>query len=238
MAKLLELPSNVLLGDRQFGISDDHLYYTDTNDWTKLVADAGSSVAAGDTAAGVVTLTTGGTDNNEAMIKSTQKVFKVANDKTLFYRSRLTFAEGNTNAANLYEGFSSAAAANLMVDNGAGPAANHSAVGFYKVDGQTVWGVHCSVGTTQQSVLLTAANSLTKSAVTAGSSSQQVLEINVRAINSTDCEAAFMVNGVTVYKLVFTYTSAAVMNAVHYIKAGSSTSESVAVDRTDVYQLR
>lgn len=236
--KLLPLPDHVSLAGRLFGIADDFFAYNTGDLWTSLVADAGTSVAASDAAGGVLVLTTGGTDNNEAMVKSTQKVFRFVANKPLYFRARVQYAEANTDDANIFVGLSSAAAANLMVDNGAGPATNHSAVGFCKADGATRWSVHRSIGTSQETIDLTAANSLDKVAKTAGGSSYQELVIEVRPTSSTEMEVAYWIDNVLVYKQTVTYTGAVVMNAVAYAKAGGSNSEVLSVDRLDCFQLR
>jgi hypothetical protein len=86
------------------GVHDDFRYYVDTNEWTKLAADAGSSVAAGDTENGVLALTTGATDNNEAAVRTTKKIFLVGDDKPHVFDSSLKLAEANTDDANCSSG--------------------------------------------------------------------------------------------------------------------------------------
>lgn len=227
-----------------YSLFDDFNGYIDGADWTKLAADSGASVAMGDVNCGTVVLTTGGTDNNEAMLKSTKKNFTIANGKTLGFLARVQYSEANTDDANIYLGYSSAAAADLMVDNGAGPATSHSGVGFYKIDSSAsgnYWFAHTSVSTTQNSTQLTAANMLGGKAriygpLSAGGASYQTLGLTVRAINSTQAEAEFWAdtaggrNLQFAYKQTFPYTNAAIMNAVAYIKAGGANSEVLNVD--------
>lgn len=241
MTKALKLPDSVHHGKRAFGLSDDFFNAVTGDEWTTLVADASSAFAISGVG-GTANLTTGATNNNEAMLRSTTAAFKFAANKPLYFKALVQYAEANTDDANIFVGLSSAAAANLMVDDGAGPATNHSAIGFYKVDSATAgnyWGIHCSLGTTQTSVVLTAANSLDKVAKTAGGSSYQTLEIEWNPISSTDGEAIFTIDGVVVYKQQFTYTSAAAMYAVPgYVKAGGANSEVLNIDRVDCYQQR
>lgn len=231
------------------GFFDDFDSYVTAARWTALAADSGASVAQENVAGGSIALTTGGTDNNEAMAKTTSKTFLFANNKTLSGLFRIQYSEANTDDANLFIGYSSAAAANLMVDDGAGPAANHSAVGFCKVDGGTNWKAHVSLGTTQTTVELTAAalkaiNMQAAGPIAAGGSSYQTLGVVVRAISATQAEAEFWfdsaggVNLQLVYKIIFTYTSAVIMNGVLYIKAGGSNSEVLHADYADLKQQR
>lgn len=247
----LLLPNDINRIDT-YGFFDDMESYVTGARWTALAADSGATVAQGDADGGTAVLTTGGTDNNEAMIKTTKKIFTIADGKTLQGLFRVQYTEANTDDANIYLGFSSAAAADLMVDNGAGPATSHSGVGFFKTDSNSsgnYWSAHTSISTTQNSTLLTAANMLAGKAriygpLTAGGSSYQVLGIVVRPISTTQAEAEFWIdtaggkNLQLAYKQLFTYTNAAAMNAVAYIKAGGSNSEVLNVDYIAAYRNR
>ncbi len=213
-------------------LHEDFDEYVDADVWTKLAADPGASAAVSDGAMGLMTLTTGATDNNEAAIKSTKKNWKFINNKPLVCEIRLQYAEANTDDANVAAGFSSAIGANLLVDDGAGPATTMSGALIFKVDGGTVWRCISSLSTTQ---------TITTSTKTAGGSADQVLRIECRPVSSTVCEVSYFVDGVPLYdaavtsrnqpiKHNLTYTSAADMHVGAYVKAGSANSEVVNVD--------
>ena len=235
---IIALPDNYYKRRLTSYIEDDFCFYSDGDQWTKLASDVGSSVAAADSS--YVVLTTGGTDNNEAMVKSTKKNFTIANYRPIVGDFLIQWSEANTDDANVFAGFSSAAAANLMVDDGAGPATSMSGFGIFKVDGGTVWKVISSISTTQ---------TITTSTATAGGSTAQHLRVECVPVSSTVCEVSFYVDGKPLYdaaqtsrnvpiKHSFTYTGAAAMNAVVYVKAGGSNSEVLNLDYAFVAQTR
>lgn len=203
----------------------DHFHsYNDADAWTKLTADTTATVASGDFAGGQIKLYTDTTNNNEVMVKSTNKSFIFANNTPLMFETRIQFTEANTDDDNVAVGFSSAAAADLLLDNGAGPATTMSGAMIYKVDGSNVWKCITSLSTTQ---------TISTSTATAGGTNFQVLKIKIDFVSSTVAEATFWLNGAplidaaqtsrnTPIKHAFTYTSAAAMNAVLYAKTGGS----------------
>jgi hypothetical protein len=222
---------------RSFLIEDQFPYYVDLDQWTKLVVDAGSSVAhLGDGVPPTVLLTTGATDNNECMLRSTNESFLMAADKPIFGSVRLQYAEANTDDANIFCGFINAAGANLMVDDGAGPKTSASGFGIYKVDGGTVWRCFSSKGATQTT---------TASTKTAGGTAYQVLEFMAQPINPTDLEVSFWVDGVllvdtnnNIIKHTVVFASATEMHFVPcYVKAGGATSETPEVSSVYSSQL-
>lgn len=221
------------------GYFDDLDEFVTGDKFTSLAADSGSSVAMTDAANGVVALTTGGTDNNEALLKGTSERFLMAANKPIVFEAYEKFTEANTDDANVFVGMSDAAGANLMVDNGAGPKTSFSGFGFFKVDGGTRWNVITSLGSTQTKTELTAANSLDKLAKTAGGGVWQALKIVFRPIDTTRAEIDFYIDGVLVYQEAnFTFTSATEIQEAAYIKAGGSNSEVLSVDWLSVWQTR
>lgn len=223
---------------RQFGFFDDHEEFVTGDRWTSLVADSGSSVAVSDAAGGILVLTTGATDNNEVAVRTTREIFRFANNKPMLGEWRIQYAEANTDDANVMVGFMDAVGANAMIDDGGGPKASYSGAVFFKVDGGTRWQVESSLGSSQTTTDLTAANSLSKSAQTAGGSSYQTLRIEVIPVSSTEAEVSFWIDGVHVMKHSLTYTSATEMHAFVYAKAGAANSEVINVDYSAPFQDR
>lgn len=128
---------------------DDFVTKPLTGVYTHLVADTTPTVTNGDVAGGAAKLFTDTTDNNEVAI-ATGEFLLFAQDKPWYVQGRVRWAENDTNKANVYFGVSDAlAAANLMVDNGAGPKTSGSMAGFFKVDGGTTWKTIVSKSTTQ-----------------------------------------------------------------------------------------
>jgi hypothetical protein len=232
--KLLEI-ANALTLRRQFTIFDDFLWYVTAHLWTSLAADSGTSVAVGDAAGGVLVLTTGATDNNEALVKTTNELFLFAVDKPLRGEARVQFAEANTNAANVAFGFADALGANLLLDDGGGAKASFSGALLYKVDGGTTWNFITSVGTTR---------TVTATAVTAGGASYQTLRIEAReqggvveVVPIIDGTQALDANGRPI-KHRLDPTSATEMQAGCYVKAGGANSEVLRVDYLSADALR
>jgi hypothetical protein len=210
----------------------DDFYAEDTNVWTTTATDSGTSTV-GDSAGGVVALqpSDGTVADNDEIYLLTKEVYLFAAGKPLYGKHRVQFTEASTDDANVFVGFGSGIAANFLVDNGGGPAASFSGVGFYKVDGGTNWNVIFSLGSTQEKVELNAAASLTKSAQTAGGAAYQLLEIEVVPTTSALCDVFFYIDGVAVYTMKGkTFTSATEMSAVYALKNGGANQETLNVD--------
>lgn len=223
---------------RQFGFFEDFLEFVTGDLFTDTSADSGATIAVGDAAGGVNVLTTGATDNNEAYLLTTKELFKFAANKPLLFEARIQFAEANTDDANVCLGFMNAVGADSILDDGAGPKASYSGAVFFKVDGGTRWQAESSLAGSQTTTDLTAANSLSKSAQTAGGASYQTLRIEVIPISSTEADVNFWIDGVHVMKHSLTYTSATEMMAFVGVKAGGANSEVVNVDYIAAYQDR
>lgn len=221
---------NLLL---QHKVADDFHWYISPHMWTSLVDDAGSSVAVtANTDAGILLLTTGAVDNNEVGFASTNAMWKFGAGKTIYAETLLQFTEAGSggNNANVAFGFTSAFSANLLVDNGAGPATSHTGAMIYKVDGGTVWRGHTSNSTTQTS---------TAGLKTAGGLSYQRLGIEMRDVDGTNMEVTFFVDNLPLLaddgarrpiKHYVAISSASAMKLFVYTKAGDGASQTVSVD--------
>ena len=237
--KLLELPDD-LKNRRMFGFFDDFEWYVTAHRFTSVLSNSGT-IAVGDAAGGIVTLTpSDGTvaDNDEAYLKSTAEMFLFANEKPLLYEVRQKFVEANTDDANVAHGFMNAVAADSILDTGGGPAASFSGAVLYKVDGGTVWRFRTSVGTDY-------VDTVTRH--TAGGSSYQTLRIEIRqgSAGAGGLEAVPFLDGVQMqdanYKPIkhaITYTSATEMNAFSGVKNGDTNLETLLLDYMAAYQLR
>ena len=78
----------------------------------------------------IITLTTGATDNNEAMVRSTTELFLPTAGRPAFARARINIVQANTDDVNFFFGFASAAGANLLVDDGGDPRTTVSIFGI------------------------------------------------------------------------------------------------------------
>ena len=220
---------------------DDDLYYKDTTRWTTTATDSGAATAA-DAACGVVALVpSDGTvaDNDEIYLLLSKETFLFADDKPIIAECRLKWTEANTDDANVAFGLMDAVGADSILDNGGGPKASYSGAVFFKIDGETVWQVENSLGSTQKTTKLDAAGSITKDAITASGGSYQTLRIEWRPKTSTKADVLFFVDDVLVAKHVDqVYTSATEMTLFVGAKNGSANNESISVDRILAVQKR
>ena len=238
---LLNLPESVGLLGLTHGISDDFQDYLSGGRFTSVLTDSGT-VAAGDAAGGVVTLTpSDGTvaDNDEAYMKSTQEVFKFAAGKPLVAECRLKFTEANTDDANVAFGLKDAVAANSILDDGGGPAASYSGCVFFKTDGDTVWNAESSNGATQKTDNLVNTVSLDKLTKTAGGGVYQTLKIEATPNGGGLIDFAFYIDGALVARHKDrSYSSATEMQLFVGVKNGGANLETVLVDYIRCHQVR
>lgn len=226
-------PDALLLGRQQMSYFDHFEYFVSGDRFTDTSADTGAAVAMTDAAGGVLTLTTGATNNNECYLHTTKEVFLFAAGKPLYVEAKVKFTEANTDDANVLVGIMDAVGADSILDDGAGPKASYSGACFFCVDspsGTKVWNVESSLGGTQTTTVLTALNSLNKIDNVPGGGTWQALGISFVPINSTTGEIVFTIDGVVVAKHTITYTSATEMMQVVGVKAGGANSEVVSVD--------
>lgn len=122
-------------GLQQFGFEDPMIGLT-SGRWSTVAADGGSSVAAYATTpfGGVVALTTGATNNNEAYL-FTPPSFAFAPNKPARAIGVVSIAEAATDASAWFWGFMSGVAADTIVDGGLTFRASSYGAFFYKVKG-------------------------------------------------------------------------------------------------------
>jgi hypothetical protein len=226
--------------ERQFSLFEDFEHFVTGDVFTDTSADTGASVAMQDAANGQVLLVTGAVDNNECYLHTTKEVFLFAADKPLRVGCRIKFAEANTDDANVFFGLMDAVGADSILDDGAGPKATFDGSIIYKVDGETVWRVMSSNATARSSHV---------TAVTAGGTAWQKLEIVCRPISSTKMEILYFIDdsqlrsstamaGEPNIRHEYTLASSTEMMLFVGVKAGGANSESVYVDWIGGDQLR
>lgn len=205
------------------------------DEWTA----AGDTAAGTDAIGGQLDITTTGTDNNEATLTLDNKIVVVAASKTISFMARVQYAEANTDDANVFVGLTDEAVATILGDDGAGPPADYTGVGFHKLDGGTNWIAEVANGTTHETVTLDANGSLNKIAQTAGGSDFVLLEIDITPKTSTLIDVIFKIDGITVHKVTdFTFTSMGAMAPVAVIKAGGANAETMLIDFIGLAQVR
>lgn len=238
---LLNLPESVGVLALTHGVQDDFRSYLSGGEWTSVLTDSGT-IAAGDAAGGVVTLTpSDGTvaDNDEAYLRTTKEIFKFAAGKPLVAEARIQFTEASTNNANVAFGLMDAVAANSILDDGGGPAASYAGCVFFKTDGDTIWNAESSNGGTQLTQNLISTVSLDKQAKTAGGSAYQVLKIEATPNGGGLIDFNFYIDGALVARHKDrSYSSATEMCLFIGVKNGSGTLETVLVDYARCHQAR
>ena len=137
---------------------DDFLEFTEAAIWT-TTEDAGKTGtdALMDVVGGVYTNFCDGDDNDESYCISTAETFLIATGKKIWFEARLRVDEAATDDANVMVGLSDSAGADMILDNGGGPAASYDGVVFTKVDGGTKWQFETSNAGTQETTAEVAA---------------------------------------------------------------------------------
>ncbi len=242
--KLINLPEQAILARLTHGFFDDFQgFLTAQSGWAWTVVTAvDGTVLMNDAAGGSVTIANGTAtiaDNEDCYMAREPEAFLMAANKPITFAASLKYSEVSTNSCNVIAGMTDAVAANLLVNDGAGPKTSGTTMAFYKVDGSLNWFVHASLSTTQTKVELTAANSLDKVAHAAASSAYQELRIDFIPKTTTLADIEYYIDGVCVYKITdYVFTSATEMQAVVGCKGGTAAAMSVDVDYCFGYQKR
>ena len=229
--RLINVPRVLLFARNNFELYDDFSNYgSGESHWTNLAADGGvTGFAEGDFEYGRIQGATGATDNNEIMCRSTNEIALFQADGTFIFESRIQWTEVNTDDANVAVGMADAAAANLLSDDGGGDNIAGSGALIFKVDGGTVWRCACEINGT---IVETA------SIQTAGGAAYQLLSIEGRAVDATNYEITYFLDGAALtdasndpIKHTIAYASATEMRLVPgYVKAGGATAETLNID--------
>lgn len=241
MPALVNVPESARGMHLRHGFEDDFYNYVTGDLWTLTASNSGTAAIA-DGVKGVLTLSpSDGTvaDNDESYLHQTEETFKFVAGKPLEWEAYIQFTEANTDDANHMVGLKDAWAADSLQDDGAGPAASFSGMGFYKVDGGTNWNIVVSIGSTQTLVELTAANSLDGVAKTAGGSSYQRLRGTFTPTGGGLGDFDFFIDDTHVYRVKdVTITSATDMEFGFGSKNGDTNHDQLNIDYAWCYQKR
>lgn len=191
-------------------------WYVTAHNGATVASDSGT-VSVSDAAKGILAIVpSDGTvaDNDESYYKGATETLLFADDRPIEFEASVQFAEANTDDANIIVGFVNAVAADLLRDDGAGPKTSFSGCVFYKVDGETVWHVRSSVGTSYTDNKLTA---------TAGGSAYQRLGIRVNSYTSTLAQVTYTIDG----QPVLDYTTG--KEIVHTVPYSAATEMQIAL---------
>lgn len=243
---LLELPDEATLGRLYAGFFDDFVGYTSGQRWTSILTDSGTAAVQNEQNGVLLLTASDGTvaDNDEAYAYTTAELFKQVSGCPIILEARVKFTEANTDDANVMIGLLDGAAANSILDNGAGPPASYNGGVFFKVDGATVWNVENSDGATQKTTTLDGTHEkiigspIDGASQTAGGSWQR-LRIGWFPKSSTKADWLFWINGAPVAKHTDQpYASATEMAVFLGVKNGGANLETLRVDYVFCYQKR
>lgn len=219
-------------------VADVSLVYATTDGlWDHM-----GSIDGSDAVKGIRVITTGGSADDEAWMRSRQQVFKFQSGKPFHFQACVQFTEANTDDGVLAIGLTDQAGAALIQDGGlAIKSGNLDGALFLKFNGETFWRAFSSVDTDSQNTALNATdkNNLTRTAQTAGSSAYQVLEIEGFPLND-QYQIVYSIDGVEVARHIAIDISGGTeeMNVVFFVKAGGANAETLNVDYTQTYQKR
>ncbi|MCK9356393.1 MAG: hypothetical protein M0R22_04485 [Dehalococcoidia bacterium] len=196
-------------------------------DGLKIVAPDGGSVTVSDGAKGILTITPSDAsagDNDEIYLCTDTEVVKYAAGKSFMGEANIQFTSAST--TNVCFGFTDGVAADLLVDEGAGPKAGGDYVLIWTKDGGTQWYCGVNSNATETPTAFTLGSPL----VTAGSSSYQKLTVACECLSSTRAKATFKVDGVCIGEVDFVYSSATEMQMVLGAKNGTTSAVSLLSD--------
>ena len=215
--------------------------------WNTTDGDTGASVAHdADGINGVVTLTTGATDNNEAYLAS-KEIFEYRVGKPALLVCRLQFTESATNLAKVGFGLGESIGGNQILDNTNGFSGALDNVGFLKNELTNNWALQINDTT------------LGKTTVdlegTAGGASYQTLALHIDPISATECiytplmdlsggnnlSQAYELNAnarCPKVQVRQAFTASLQMSVFVGVKAASASSEVVNVDLISFNQVR
>lgn len=233
------LPLNESLLPRSYGFADDFINYTSGQLWTSVATGVGAGVAVSNSLrGGVLNLTTGATNNNEAYASNTNGMFSFLVDGQIDFDSRVQFTEAATNASAMAVGLMDAVATLAIPDGGLTLKSSFSGAMFWKPKGSTTWSVVTSIGSTNVSTVLSAANSLDRQLKTSGGGVWQRLGIVAQQRTSTEVEVSYSINETIVAKHTIASAGAALMQTCALAKAGGANSEVLRVDYIRCRQTR
>lgn len=215
-------------------LHDDFFAFDETNSEAEFIAinADGGTVEVIDGVGGILSIATGSTDNDEAYVHTAVEAFKFADDKPLWFETRVALTEAATDKANVIVGLLDGAAANALQDDGDGPPADYSGAVFYKVDAGTVWQAEVSDSTTQTAVTLS-------DDTWPGDGTYQVLAIEFIPTATNTADVNFYLDGTLVGTASgFDYSNATELDVIVGAKAGSGAAETLLVDYVTCKQVR
>lgn len=181
--KILPHPENRFSRDA-YVLFDDFSWYVTAHQWTAGVAANGTVTKPADSGTSIRLFST--TDNDGAVLATTNEDFKYTAGKALMAEAEVTVNPPNTNACSWAFGWADALAAASVADTTGAITATDACV-IHAVNGSLLLRFHTEINGTVQSTV-------SSTSYVAGAS--QILRIEVQPVSSTVFEARPFVNGV------------------------------------------
>jgi len=194
--------------------------YVSGDRWT-LATDTDGTATIDDARDGILSLLTGGTDNDGSTLSSTDEIFLADTDKNIFFEARVKLTEANDDDANIYVGLCDIVTVDTMQDDAGGPAGTLDGIGFYKLDGNMYWEFETSNATTVN------ANS---DMVAFESGTWYRLGFKYDYNDGVTAKVTPYVNGKAYAPVDLTISGMAEMNVTLSVKAGGNNAETLKVD--------
>lgn len=238
-ANPVRIPDSAKLAHLSFGFHDNFSSKAidTTNEYTLVTAVDGTATINDAYPGGVAikSAAASAAGNEDCYLVKEPEAFKPQAGKSIDFQAIVQATEDDTNQNNLFVGLADGVAADLLVNNGAGPKTSGTMLAFFKVDGGLNWNVIASIGSTQTKVELSAANTLTKKAYVGSGAANQRLQIKFRPWSSTQANVEFWIDDELVYTIQdWTFTSATDVQAVCGVKDGDAGDE-VTINLYDWY---
>lgn len=212
--------------------------------WQIIAPDDGIATIADGVPGELDLLTGGGSDEDAIYIARAIEEFLFADDKPLWWSTRLRLTEANVDDANIIAGLMDAVATESLQNAGGGPPDSYSGAVFFKVDGGTVWQFETSLTTAQTTTALVAlspdgATDYHSLAIEARRRDATTVEL-IPYIDETggqDFKQALDANGDKI-KHTITLGSPTDMMAMAGVKNGGANAETLVIPYMAAYQLR
>tara|TARA_Y100000310_G_scaffold250194_1_gene256368 strand:- start:367 stop:1044 length:678 start_codon:yes stop_codon:yes gene_type:complete len=171
-----------------------------------------------------------GDDNDESYRISHGQSWKFQTDKLLYLETSIQLTEAATDDANWIVGLSDSAGANMLLDDGAGPAASYDGAVFFKVDGT----LQVQFETSNAGTQVTTATGLT--AFVSGTTYKLAFLYDYK--DGTTASVTPFIDGVAGTAHSLTISGLEEMNLFFGVKAGGANEEAIEIDYIRVFAER
>jgi len=237
MAREVKLPAFLLMRDNMDFWFDFPNFTSGSDGVSSLLTGTGAAAAVADSLTGLLVMGTGVVANNSVIVRSTNALYQIANNRPIIAEARLQYAEAAVNQANVAFGVTDTPTATWLGDNAGGPKTTGTQVMIYKTAGASNWRAQARNGT---------AFSDSGSGTTAGGTNYTILRVEVKDMSLTQATCYYSVDGVPLRDaltgLVINHqinlSGALLMDVACMLKCNSTTAEALNLDYMGASQTR